>query len=239
MSFNILLVDDDKEFREEFSAYLEEYTVYQAASGLQALNILRRPNVVDLVVLDIMMPGLNGIKVLREIRDIALDLPIIILTGYSSKDTAIQALKANADDYLEKPIDIEKTKSIIKNLLTKKVEGFDLNIADTQDKIEMAKSFLKRNYDKNVSLKDVAYEVALSPKYLSRIFREYTGVGFGEYKIGIRIKKAKEMLLRTGYSIEQISDRLGYQNTESFIRIFKKNIKETPTQYRNKIKRVR
>jgi CheY-like chemotaxis protein len=57
MPYTILLVDDDNEFREEFKDLLEDYTVIEAANGQAALDILKAPNAVDLVILDVMMPG--------------------------------------------------------------------------------------------------------------------------------------------------------------------------------------
>ena len=236
MPYNILLVDDDREFREEFRDYLEDYEIIEASNGEEALKLLKKPNVIDLVILDVMMPGLRGTEVLKEMKKIDPDLGIIILTGYSSEDVAIEALKGHADDYIQKPLDIDKTKEIIERLLeTRRGEG-DIDITDMKGKIERIKYFVQRNYHKRVTLEDAARLVYLSPKYLSRIFQQNTGMGFNKYKLEIKIKKAKELLKKTGYNIGQISDRLGYQNIESFVRIFKKFIGYTPTEYRDKVK---
>ena len=62
------------------------------------MQLLRKPNEIDLVLLDVMMPGLSGTEVLREMKKLSPNLAIIILTGYSSKDVAIEALKGHADD---------------------------------------------------------------------------------------------------------------------------------------------
>lgn len=237
MPYNILLVDDDKEFRDEFRDYLEDYQVIEASNGEEALKLLKKPNVIDLVIMDVMMPGLRGTEVLKEIRRIDPDLGIVILTGYSSEGVAIEALKGHADDYIQKPLDIDKTKEIIERLLeTKKVKG-DIDTNGIKGKIERVKDFAKRNYHKKVCLKDAAGAVFLSPKYLSRIFKQRTGKSFSEYKLKIKIEKAKELLSTTGYNVNQIAEKLGYENVESFIRFFKKLAKYTPTEYRKKIQR--
>ncbi|MFB0526823.1 MAG: response regulator [bacterium] len=237
MPYNILLVDDDKEFREEFRDYLEDYQVIEACNGEEALGLLKKPNVIDLVILDVMMPGLPGTEVLKEMRRIDPDLGIIILTGYSSEGVAIEALKGRADDYIQKPIDIDKAKEIIERLLeTKRGEG-DINTLGTKGKIEKVKRFVQRNYHKKVSLKDAAQAVYLSPKYLSRIFKQITGKSFNEYKLKIKIEKARELLTKTGYNVNQLAEKLGYENAESFIRLFKKLAGYTPTEYRKKIQR--
>ncbi|MBN2353729.1 MAG: response regulator transcription factor [Spirochaetales bacterium] len=227
MPYTILLVDDDTEFRQEFKDLLEEYNVIEASNGQAALDILNSPNTVDLVILDVMMPGLKGTEVLKQIKSRYPDLSIIISTAYSSKDVAIESLRAHADDYLEKPFQVHRAKAVIRRLL----EGKLLD-DDSKGIIEKVKAYTERNFQKNVSLNDVASFVALSPKYLSRLFKAATGTGFNEYKIELKINKGKELLRTTALNINQITDELGYLNTESFIRIFKKVTGETPTEFR-------
>jgi two-component system, response regulator YesN len=236
MPEKILIVDDDAEFRSELRSALEGYDVIEARDGQEAIKLLRAPNEIDLILLDVMMPGLSGTEVLREIKHVSPNLGIIMLTGYSSKDVAIEALKGHADEYIEKPPDIDKTKEIIERLLQQKRGDSDLSACGRDDKIEKVKRFIERNCQKKVTLKDAAAAVFLSPKYLSRIFKEETKTGFSEYKLRFLLEKAKSLLSETGYTIGQISDRMGYQNTESFIRIFEKRTGLTPTDFRNRQK---
>jgi YesN/AraC family two-component response regulator len=239
MPERILLVDDDKDFRTEFKESLSDYKVIEASSGQDALKLLRRPNQIDLVILDVMMPGLSGTEVMKEIRKLSPDISIIILTGYSSKEVAIEALKGHADDYLEKPMDIEKTREIIERFLTDRKGESGILPSDLSDKIQKVKKFVLRNCFKKVSLSDAAAAVCLSPKYLSRVFAQNTGKRFTEYRLEISINNAKKFLAIKGYNIDQIADKLGYKNTESFIRQFKKICGMTPTAYRNRIKKGR
>lgn len=234
MSYNILLVDDDKDFREEFCDYLDEYHVIGVSNGIKALNVLRKPHEIDLVILDVMMPALSGTKILKKIKGAYPKLPVIILTGYSTKDVAVEALRGKADDYLEKPLQINKAREIIERLFKDKFAIKETDLNSRNSMMEKIKYFLERNYNKNVSLQSAAKIVSLTPKYLSRIFKESTGKKFVEYKLEVRMRKGKELLIKTKQTIEQISDKLGYGNTESFIRIFKKLTKITPTQYRQK-----
>lgn len=232
MPYKILLVDDDRIFREEFTELFDDYEIIPASNGQEALQILDKPHEIDLVILDVFMPGMKGTQVLQQIRRTTPDMGIIILTGYSSKDVAVEALKGHADDYLEKPIDIEKTHKVIDNLLKTKVIGFDINASDVDDKVDRVKEFAQRNYNKKVTLEDAAATVCLSPKYLSRVFKERAGMSFSVFRLKFKIDKARELLTSTGYTIEQISQQMGYENPESFIRIFKKFTKKTPTDYR-------
>ncbi|MDD5773517.1 MAG: response regulator [bacterium] len=234
MPDKILIVDDDEAFRSEFKELFDYYDVIEASDGQSALKLLKSANDIGLILLDVMMPGISGIEVLKEIKKTDPDVGIVILTGYSSKDLAIKALKGHADDYIEKPIDLNKTREIIEKAFENKRGEDKINTGDIPGKIEKVKSFIKRNCYKKTSLTDVSKAVCLSPKYLSRIFKNSTGVNFIEYKLRIKMEKAKELLVKTGYNVNQISDKLGYENAESFIRQFNKLAGSTPTEYRRK-----
>ncbi|OGI06861.1 MAG: hypothetical protein A2Y40_00245 [Candidatus Margulisbacteria bacterium GWF2_35_9] len=235
MPYRILIVDDDKEFREEFKECFYEYSILEAGTGQQALDVLTKSNEIDIVFLDVHLPDTTGIKLLSKLRQTHPDLCVIILTGYGTKDIVIDALQGKADDYIEKPLDIEKTKLMIKCLIESKVETGDVINGNIQEKIKRIMHFAQRNVDKKVNLYDAAKLVYMSPKYLSRIFKQEVGINFSEYRLNIKIKRSKELLKKTGLSIEHIADDLGYENLESFTRIFKKYTGTTPSQYRKSI----
>ncbi|MDD5070733.1 MAG: response regulator [Candidatus Omnitrophica bacterium] len=231
MSYTILLVDDDKPFREEFKDFLSDYRIVEAGNGQEALNLLKKPNEIDLVILDVYLPGESGTAILKKMKQLDENLPIVILTGYSSKDIAIEALKANADDYIEKPLNLKKIDIIIDHLLKSK----KIVIKDSS-RIDRVKTFTERNYDKKITLKQAANVVFLSPKYLSRLFKKETGIEFSEYRLKVKMEKAKEILLQRELTIDQISLELGYKNSESFIRIFKRFTKKTPFEFKKEQK---
>jgi two-component system, response regulator YesN len=233
MSNQVLLVDDDDVLRGELKDYLEGYDVIEASSGEGALNLLRRVNDVGVVLLDIMMPGINGLDVLTEIKKTNPDVSVVILTGNSSKSVAIEALKSHADDFIEKPIDVNKIKEIIDQLLESKEEK-DMPVLGIKGKVQKVKRFVEKNCYKKIRLNDVAQAVALSPKYLSRVFKQEMGMDFSEYRLNIQMERAKEFLLKFGYNVNQVAEKLGYENSESFSRQFKKIVRSTPTAYRKK-----
>ena len=235
MAEKILIVDDDGDLRGELKDFLEDYEVFEASNGQDALKLLKRANEIGVVILDVMMPVMGGLDCLEEIKKTDPDLGVIMLTGHSSKDVAIEALRGRADDYLEKPIKIDRLKSAIERLMEARRGEADVGTMDLKAKIEKVKGFIERNCFKKVNLKDASAVVYLSPKYLSRIFKEYAGMGFNDYRLSKKIEKAKELLLKSGANINQISEKLGYENTESFIRQFKKFTKYTPTAFRIKI----
>ncbi|MFA5389625.1 MAG: response regulator [Candidatus Omnitrophota bacterium] len=234
MAEKILIVDDDRELREELHDFLEGYEIIEASNGEEALRILKKANEIRLVILDVKMPGVSGLEVLNRIKKTDPSVKIIILTGHSSKDTAIEALKGRADDYIEKPINIAEMKESVENFMEDGKNGDSPDAPDLKHKVERVMRFVERNWCKKVTLKEAAAAVYMSPKYLSRIFREYAGEGFSDYKLALKIKKSKDLLKSTGYNINQIAYKMGYENAESFIRQFKRLMGLTPSEYRRK-----
>ncbi|MFT5388317.1 MAG: DNA-binding response OmpR family regulator, partial [Candidatus Omnitrophota bacterium] len=103
LSEKILVVDDNPRVIQSLKLGLEEYEIKDFNSGEAVLDYLRKPNLINLVMLDIMMPGIDGLTTLQEIKKINKDIAVIMMTGFSSKDVAIEALRLHADDYVEKP----------------------------------------------------------------------------------------------------------------------------------------
>ncbi len=103
MGYTILTADDEAEIRDIFRLYLEQagYTVLEAADGVQALNILKNQKV-DLVLLDVMMPGMDGFRTLKKIRE-ENNIPVIMVSARTADSDRILGLDMGADDYICKP----------------------------------------------------------------------------------------------------------------------------------------
>lgn len=99
--------------------------------------------------------------------------------------------------------------------------------------IKLAIQFITNNFDKNITLKDVADEVYLSQNYLSELFKKETGQGFYEFLSNYRIKRAKEILLTTNLKIYEVAESVGYNDSITFGRAFKKITGVTPNNFRN------
>ena len=114
----ILIVDDDKDLRFNLSGILKDegHEVIAAADGKQALNALAE-NAPDLVLLDVRLPGMDGVELLEEMKKIEKNLPIIMLTAYSDVKSAVKAMKSGAFDYITKPFDEEELILIIEKAL--------------------------------------------------------------------------------------------------------------------------
>lgn len=98
--------------------------------------------------------------------------------------------------------------------------------------INLAKEYVKENYYKNITLKDVADKIYLSQNYLCELFKKETNEGFYEYLSKYRVKKAKELLLKTNLKIYKVAELVGYSDAISFGRVFKKLTGKTPKSFR-------
>lgn len=116
---SILVVDDELVIRDICSRALQEYQVFQAASMQDALSIYDAERV-DLVLTDVMMPGGNGIDLMLEIKRRDPGAVVVVMTGFSDKDTVLKALRADADDFLDKPVNLLHLKTTVKKALAKK-----------------------------------------------------------------------------------------------------------------------
>ncbi|MBF0511682.1 MAG: response regulator [Candidatus Omnitrophica bacterium] len=238
MSKKILIVDDNEDLRSEIKDFLDEYETLEAQTGEGALAVLCRAHDIGLVILDVMMPGMSGLDALFEIKKNDPHVKVIILTGHSSKDVAIEALKLRADDYIEKPIDIRKFREAVESLMGMHAPEPEICSLDIKGKMLRVKKFIENNRFKKVGLHEAADCVRMSPKYLSRVFKKEMKVGFNKYKLQVKLDQAKDLLTKSGYTVSQISDKLGYENAESFIRQFKKAVRKTPAQYRKDGSRI-
>ena len=101
---SVLIVEDDADFRDSSARWMQRkgHTVAAAASGAEALGICARQDF-DVGVFDMNMPGMSGIELLQRIREENIDLEVIILTGQGTIESAVQAMKMGASDYLTKP----------------------------------------------------------------------------------------------------------------------------------------
>jgi len=114
----ILIVDDDKSIRYSLKRMMEEnYSIAAASNGEEALNQIRR-NPPDLIIMDIKMPGRNGIEALKEIKSIDPKSLVILMTAYGTTETAIEAMKYGAFDYILKPFSIPKMKGLVEKALS-------------------------------------------------------------------------------------------------------------------------
>ena len=113
----LLIVDDDQAIRRSLAlSFRKEFQILEAAAGEEALEIIKETQV-DIVLLDQRLPDADGTEVLKEIKRLSPDVPVIMLTAYGTVKSSVKAMKLGAFDYIEKPYDIEEVKLTVANAL--------------------------------------------------------------------------------------------------------------------------
>ena len=120
MNKTILIVDDEKDLCTILSDSLsrDRYRVVTAFNGKMGLQLVKKEKP-DLILLDIKMPGMDGIEVLRKIKKMKKEIVVIMFTAYGTLETARKAMKLGAYDYVTKPVDLFFLKSLVKEVLGK------------------------------------------------------------------------------------------------------------------------
>jgi len=141
---NILIVDDDLGIRDSFTTILEKegYSIAGAGTGLDAIRSVEKDSV-DIVLLDLKLPDLDGMEVLRKIKKINPNIPIIIISGYGNMDTVIKAIKEGAYDFLPKPLEPECVKIDIARAM--QVKGLMTEIKTLKEELKPSANIVGNN----------------------------------------------------------------------------------------------
>lgn len=130
--YKILIVEDEKNIRESIdSALSDKYEVRTASSGNEALNIITKEQF-DLLITDIRMPGISGIELLKEFKKLYPENPVIIITAFTSIQSAVEAMKSGASEYVPKPFSLEEIEIKVRNLLKSKKIHEDKNFYEEE-----------------------------------------------------------------------------------------------------------
>ena len=254
--FTALIVEDEPLMREYLMLHLTSIhgmwkTEGCARDGLEALALLKAKPF-DLVITDIKMPHMDGLELADYIHVNHPGTDVIILTGYSEFDYARAAVRANAADYLLKPLqDVELHKALSK-LATKRMAADSVPAAvpvpaeaapkePAQDDpgilVQRARTYIRAHFSEPLSLNEVANTLAVNPAYLSSIFKSERGESYSKFILRLRMERAT-LLLRT-YSAGKVNDialEVGYSSTKHFYSVFKDYFGVTPNEYRNQNK---
>jgi DNA-binding response OmpR family regulator len=220
---HVLIVDDDPAVREALHAALADtYAVHLAASGREALALLRGTRVAA-VILDAMIGDEDGVALIEPFRSLTT-APILILTGHSSETLAIRAVWARADGYLRKPVDAHLLHLTLTRLLTAEPHG--------ADPLERVRQHLEKHPDQTAeTLSGVA---SLSERHLRRRFQETYGKTPRRYATEARLARAADLLRGSTLGVDQIAQAVGYRTLAAFDKSFKHIYGLTPSEFRVK-----
>ena len=234
----VLLVDDEIMIREGFKRLFDWEAhdcevVGEAADGMEALAKIDalKP---DIVIMDIYIPIMNGLKVIQLSRIKHPDTAFVIVSGYDDFSYCREALRLQITDYILKPVDYGEFGSCIDSL---KIALFQRRSSTYEEQREERTitgitRYLQEHLSEEISLSVLAEKFHLSGQYISQLFKSEIGVNFLAYLTNIRMENAKKLLLSSSLSIAEISEQSGYGDYRVFTKVFKKSEGVTPSQYR-------
>ncbi|MDD9944040.1 MAG: response regulator [Myxococcales bacterium] len=182
----VLVVDDDREICDFMETFL-------AKDGIEVRTLSQPEEVAEevksggyhLVVLDLMMPDMDGVQVLQRIRKVDSDVAVVIFTGYPSLDSAVQSMKLDAVDYLKKPFDPDEFREVVNRVMRKK--GLLRSPEENLHRVigETVRNLRKEN---SLTLKQMARRTGLSVSLLSQIERAESSASISSlYKIAVAL----------------------------------------------------
>lgn len=243
MQVKILIAEDEDIIRKGVAKYLNLHSdrfgaIYEAENGQEVLDIIFKYQP-DIVLLDIQMPKMDGITVMKKVANTDFKPLFIILSGYDEFKYAQKALHYGAKDYLLKPVRAADILGCINGLIDEylvadKENNKNTEIEDSTPLVREAKEYIKEHYTGNLTVKDVSEKIGISSGYLSTIFNQETGQSFVDYLNRTRIEHACVYLEQNYLKVYEIAYKVGFQDEKYFTKVFKKIMQLTPREYRNR-----
>ncbi len=242
----VLIIEDNKELRDYISSELgPPYNCYDAADGSAGLEMAVEI-MPDIVISDIMMPGLSGVEVCKRIKDniITSHIPVILLTAKSAVEDQIKGFESGADAYIPKPFNLERLTAQIESILLnrqklrEKLGSLEGRIGIRQNPgIEdkfislIDEKVIEHLSDARFGVEELAREIGLSRAHLHRKMKAIANIGPNDYIRKIRMQKAAELLLNGEMTVTEISLEAGFNSTSYFSSTFKSYYKLSPKAF--------
>ncbi len=229
-------------------------TAYDGAEGMEVIR-RERP---DIIISDINMPGLDGLKMIAGLKSEFPDMQIVILTGYREFEYARRAIELGVLRFLLKPSKmnelVEAVDASVKRLLQlgitgeasdteREAEAEPQDGADTREGAEITEAnsfivnhaldYIREHSAEKLRLTEVAEQVYVSQWHLSKLIGRHTGKTFSDILNGARIEKSKELLKDPSLRICDVAELVGFQDLAHFSRVFKKMTGMSANEYRN------
>ena len=166
---NILIVDDDKEICEYMETFLfaDGYKVKTLNDPRQVVNEVKKGGY-HLIILDLMMPKMDGIEVLKQVRKADSDIAVVIFTGYPSLESAVESMKLDVVDYIKKPFSIDEFRTVLERVMKKK--GLSRTAEEELHKT-IGETIRRLRKERTLTLKQMSRRTGLSVSLLSQIER--------------------------------------------------------------------
>lgn len=242
----LLVIDDSDQIRWFLKhVFNKEYQILEARNGQDGINVALKEEP-DLILCDVMMPVKDGYETCREIKNDPkmAQTPVVMLTAKVESEDVITGIEAGADDYITKPFDVEILRSKINSLMKKRddmkryfsnssaASHNEENTLSTNPFMDaVVKNIEKHLDDSTFEAKVLADSLNMSLPTLYRKIKQYSDLSILELTRNIRLKKAAELLASQQYSVQEVAEMVGFNDTATFRKRFTEQYGVTPSQY--------
>lgn len=233
----ILLVEDDAEIRAIIKTVLErKYNILEASGYVEGMKHLKEQ--IDLALIDYKLPNGNGLELIKSIREMKPDLPVIMITGFGDKSLVVNALRAGVTDFIEKPLSLKYLMNKITGILDGKENDEQPDVIKNKDEFIMdcIAEYINENYMEDLKCEKIVGITNMNRSKFSKVFKKRFGQSLVSYINLIRIKNAAELLRNPDLSITEIASHVGYESITHFERVFRKVNGASPKEYRREIR---
>lgn len=226
--------------------------VAEASNGVEGLEKIQKHKP-DLVITDIKMPKMSGLEMIENAKAQGFSFESVILTSFSDFGYAKKSIDLKVEDYILKPVNEEKLKSVIAKIAKgieeknqiEQVSKVVLNAmqilnldyiehnSTRNNYVSKVLEFIKKEYANKISIEKIADELNVSASYLSREFKKYTANTFLEFLNKFRIQRAVELLSSGKFKVYEVAEKVGFLEYKHFYDIFKKYTGESPSTFIN------
>lgn len=240
--YKLIIIDDEPRIAEGMGQLFPWSSIGFEVTGTftsaaTALEFLQHEHV-DVVLSDIQMPDITGFDLCKALQNVE-GLRIVLFSSYQNYEYFRSAIQYNVADYLLKPVSY----AMLLECFTKIREALDTECQIAEEASEgyyeqivrRVNEYLEKNYQDG-SLTKCAERVNLSPTYLSRVFKEKSGVSFSDRLLQIRMERACALLSDLQYRGYDVAYDVGYDNPKNFSRAFKNYYGKTPREFRRQKK---
>lgn len=245
----VMVVDDDEEIAEYIKNELsDQYRVTMFTDSRMVMKALIEDSY-DIVISDVVMPGVDGITLLKTIKTnvATCDIPVILLTSRNEVEDRVEGLKRGADAYIAKPFNIEELSAQVDNLIgnVRRLRGKFSGAQKQEKTIEkvsvegnddlLMKRVMKavnENYtNPDFNVEALCLKVGVSRAQLHRRMKEITGLTTSDFLRNIRLEQAARLLKEGKVNVTQVAYSVGYNNQTHFSTVFKAHFGMSPTEY--------
>lgn len=242
----LLIIEDNPDMREYIcSLFISRYVVLEAKDGEEGVR-MAAANLPDLIISDVMMPVKDGFACCREIRanQETVHIPILMLTAKAEDADVLQGSRCGADDYMMKPFNPEILKAKVENLILqrerlKRIYTKALMLKQEPEEAGKENPFMQQVIniveanisDENFSVKVLADRLNMSRPTLYRKLKQHSELAAVDIIRSIRVSKAASLIMENRYSIQEISDMVGFNDVRTLRKHFTEQFGVSPSRY--------